>query len=50
MNDKHERITNLTLTIALIIVIGLICAVALVSALNAGSDAILIAGLGWAGY
>jgi hypothetical protein len=49
MNDKHTRITNLTLTVALIVVIGLICALALVAVLNAGSDAILIAGLAWAG-
>jgi hypothetical protein len=50
MNDKLARIINLTLTVALIVVIGLICAVALAGILNAGSDAILIAGLGWAGY
>ncbi len=49
MNEKHQRVKNLTLIVALVVVIGLICVVALAGIMADGTDEILIAGLCWAG-
>ncbi len=49
MNITYARFVALTTVIALIVVIGLICAVALVGSMDQTSEAILLAGLAWAG-
>jgi hypothetical protein len=49
MKSKLDRFTTVTVVIALVVVIGLICAVALVGSMGQTKEAILIAGMAWAG-